>query len=193
MPRARGSRTPVFVTLGTLKYGFKASANSNAHRAALGHTLFVAQPGVFFGANAPKPSRASKEFATGTVGSFCDDGSIATLKAAGWTVTGSGIRRGLKRSGRSRSVFVDMGTYNYAWNITADDVDLAADLGFELALASTPNLVWGSTPKPPTARRKNATTGAVESSFIEPVLATVNAAAAAGWTITDKYNLIPDS
>ncbi|MBW4514172.1 MAG: hypothetical protein KME11_03095 [Timaviella obliquedivisa GSE-PSE-MK23-08B] len=190
MPRARGARSPVFVTIGTLKYGFQASSTSSTYAAELGHTPFVAQAGVFFGANAPKPARATKEFTTTIVGSFCDDSKIATLKTTGWTVTQSGIRRGLKRSGRVRTVFIDMGTYNYAWNITVDDVDLAADLGFELAVGSTPNMVWGSTPKPPRATRRTLTGS--ESTFMKPTTAVANAAAAAGWTVSDKYNLIPD-
>lgn len=193
MARARGARTPVFVTLtGTIKYGFQASANTATHRATLGHTVYNNQAGVFFGANSPKPNRATKEISGHSVSSFCDPSKIDALRAADWIITRTGRRRGLKTSGRSRTVYVEMpGGWNYAWNITADDVDLAADLGFSQAAAATANLIWGvSYPKPPRATRRIA--GANHSSFIKPAAATIDAAVAAGWTVSAiDYDLLP--
>lgn len=193
MTRPRGARTPVFVTLtGTIKYGFQASANSTAHRTALGHTAYTNQSGVFFGANSPKPNRATKDVSGHSVSSFCDPSKIDALRAADWIITRTGRRRGLKTSGRSRTVFVPMpGGWNYAWNITSDDVDLAADLGFAQATASTENLIWGvSYPKPPRATRRIS--GASHSSFISPAASVIDPAVAAGWTVSSiDYDLVP--
>lgn len=199
MPRPRGVRVPVFVEVtGSIKYGFQASPNSTPYRNALGHTAYTNQAGVFFGANSPKPNRATKtigaagQVAAHTVGSFCDSSKIDTLRADNWIITRTGRRRGLKTSGRSRTVYVEMpGDWNYAWNITADDVDLAADLGFAQATAATENLVWGvSYPKPPRASRRMA--GANHSSFIRPQASVIDAAIGAGWTVSAiDYDLLP--
>lgn len=192
MPRARGERTRVFVSMGIINYGFSASANSNAHRAALGHTVFAQQPGVVFGANSPKPNRATKEFSpTNIVTSFYDSSKEAELKAADWVIHGGGRRRGLARTPRSRTVFVDMGTYNYAWNLTTAEQTNMAILGIEFASGSTPALVWGSTPKPPRATRKT-NTGRILSTFIRPDRTIVEAAQAAGWSVSDEYGMLPD-
>lgn len=191
MARSRGARPRVFVTIGAIKYGFRASAASVTHQAILGHTPYTNQAGVVFGANSPKPNRASKLLAGGdTVSSFIDPGQEASAKAAGWVVIASRRRRGIANTPRARTVYVAMpGGYNYAWNITRDDLDLAVDLGFTEATGTTANLVWGSTPKPPVASR--ITNGQRESSFIEPVAATIDAAVTAGWSIRDNYSVIP--
>ncbi|MBD2090377.1 hypothetical protein H6F67_10975 [Microcoleus sp. FACHB-1515] len=191
MARARGERDRVFVTLGTLQYGFLASSNSRPHRAALGHVAFTNQAGVVFGANSPKPNRATKEItATNIVSSFCDPGREAALKADDWVINGGGRRRGIARTPRSRSVFVDMGTYNYAWNLTADEQQHMQILGIEFASGSTPALVWGSTPKPPRATRK--INGRVVSTFIRPDRTVVTAAENAGWSISDPFGVLPE-
>lgn len=193
MPRNRGARTSVFVTIGTLKYGFAAGANSTPYRAELGHTAYTNQAGVFFGANSPKPNRASKVFAAGTISSFCDPSKEADLRTANWVVTRAGSRRGIKTAGRTRTVFVEMpGGYNYAWNITATEAtDHATILGQTQATATTANLIWGSTPKPPRATKLVG--GSQVSSFIEPRPAIINAAIADGWSISGvDYDLLPD-
>ncbi|NJL23678.1 MAG: hypothetical protein HC895_27410 [Leptolyngbyaceae cyanobacterium SM1_3_5] len=144
MSRARGERDRVFVTLGTLQYGFLAGSNSRPHRAALGHTAFTNQVGVVFGANSPKPNRARKEIsAVNIVSSFFDPGRRASLVADDWVISGGGRRRGLARTPRSRSVFVDMGTYNYAWNLTTEEHQHMEVLGIEFASGTTPSLVLG--------------------------------------------------
>ncbi|MBD2090978.1 hypothetical protein H6F67_14070 [Microcoleus sp. FACHB-1515] len=191
MPRSRGERDKVFVTLGTLQYGFLASNNSRPYRAALGHTAYDNQTGVVFGANSPKPNRATKEVtANDVVSSFCDPGQEATLKADGWIINGGGRRRGLARTPRSRTVFVDMGTYNYGWNLTTGEHQYMAELGIEFASGSTPTLVFGSTPKPPRATRK--INGRVVSTFIAPIPAVLTAAETAGWSISDPYGVLPE-
>jgi hypothetical protein len=194
MPRARGARTPVYVTIGAMKYGFQASANSNAHRAALGQIVYTNQAGVFFGANSPKPNRATKEFATGSVGSFCDPSKEAELRTADWIITKSSRRRGIRSSGKTRTVFVGMpGGYNHAWNIPSEEMDLADELKFAQATASTPNLVWGvNRPKPPKASIRVG--GSTRSTFIEPKKSTMDAAVAAGFSVSGvDYALLPET
>jgi hypothetical protein len=192
MARARGGRTNVFVTIGAIKYGFAAGAGSSAHRADLGHTVFADQPGVVFGANSPKPNRASKIIANETISSFCDPSKEDDLRTAEWTILRNSRRRGITQSVRSRSVYVAMpGGYNYAWNITVDELDLANDLGFLPATGATANLVWGSSPKPPRASRVIA--GSRVSSFIRPQQSIIDAAVTAGYSISGiDYALIPD-
>lgn len=190
MARARGERTRVFVSLGPVNYGFAASANSNNHRGALGHTIFNQQPGVVFGANSPKPNRATKEITSiNIVTSFFDPSREAALRADDWIIHGGGRRRGLARTPRSRTVFVDMGTYNYAWNLTTAEQANMEILGIEFASGSTPSLVWGSTPRPPRATRR--INGRIHSTFIRPTLAIVEAAQAAGWSISDPFSTLP--
>lgn len=193
MTRARGTRTNVFVTIGSMKYGFAASANTNSHRVALGHTTFTGQAGVFFGANSPKPNRASKEISGYTVSSYCDPSMEDDLRTADWVITRFSRRRGMRTAGRTRTVFVPMpGGYNYVWNLTSAEMTHAAILGFAQASASTTNMVWGSSPKPPRAYKKTA--GSTTSTFIKPTQATLDAAVAAGWTITSiDYDLLPDT
>ena len=196
MARARGPRTPVFVTIraGTaqVKYGFGASARSAPHRAALGQTIVTAanSTGVFFGANSPKPQTASKEFPAGIIGSFCDDANVETLKADDWNVSPNGRLPSLRRTGRTRTVGVEMpGGWTYCWHITVDDVDLGASLGFD-EITNLNGVVLGvNSPKPPRATRR--VNGSTESSFIEPRLATMTAAAAAGFRVSGvSYDLL---
>lgn len=193
MVRARGNRTNVFVTIGPIKYGFAAGAGSAPHRAALGHVVFADQAGVVFGANSPKPNRASKEISNDTVSSFCDPASEDTLRAAEWAILRNSRRRGITNTPRSQTVFVPMpGGYNYAWNLTRDELDLADDLGFAPATGATPNLVWGSSPKPPRASRRVA--GSVVSTFIVPRQSVIDAAVTAGYTVGGfDYTLLPDA
>lgn len=193
MPRARGERTPVYVTIGPIKYGFGASANTNTHRVALGHTVYSGQEGVVFGANSPKPNRASKEISGFTVSSFCDPSMEDDLKTAEWSIIRYSRRRGIRTAGRTRTVYVPMpGGYNYSWNITSAETTHSTILGFSQATATTGNLVWGSSPKPPRATLRTAA-GTV-STFIRPLQSRMDAAVAAGWTISGvDYTLLPET
>ncbi|WP_414527859.1 hypothetical protein [Nodularia chucula] len=194
MPRRRGNKIPVYVTFSNLRYGFQINqAFHNQYKGPLGQTAFAGAAGVFFGANSPKPNRATLEIAGGSkVSSFCSSNKINDLQRANWIVTsgGSGIR-GLKTAGASRSVYVDMpGGYNYAWNLTAAEMDNAAILGITQATGSTENLVWGSTPKPPRASKRVG--GSTVSTFIKPQQSVLDAAVAAGWSIRGvNYDLLP--
>lgn len=199
MARRRGNRVKVHVKIsGGREYGFQTQENiHNQYKSNLGQTLFVNASGVFFGANAPKPPRAVYDGnSSGTISSFCSTDKVKELKkTAGWTVQESGTIRGVITSGKTRTVFVEMpGGWKYAWNITAAEVDLAGELGFQVATgADAPNLVWGvQDPKPPRASRKTAD-GNV-STFIKPQNSVMQAAAEKGWTVRGvDYALLPDS
>ncbi len=157
MARRRGEQVEVYVTIGSLKYGFKTTKSvHNSYKSELGQTTYNGSAGVFFGANSPKPPRATKEFASGTIGSYCSTDKISSLKSNGWTVSRKARIRGVKTAGKTRTVYVDMpGGWKYAWNITASEADLASELGFVLATgADASDLIWGvNYPKPPRASK----------------------------------------
>jgi hypothetical protein len=194
MARRRGERTPVMVLLGTLKYGFQTQKSiTTSYGSELGHVAYSPDTGVgiFFGANSPKPPRATKQFDTGAISSFCSTQQIGTLRTGGWTVSSNSSRRGIRSAGKTKSVFVDMpGGYRYAWNISSAEADLASELGFELATGGMSDLVWGSTPKPPRAS-KVGTDGRI-STFCKPQASAIDAAIAKGWTVSGvDYDLLP--
>ena len=196
MARRRGEQVKVYVTIGDLKYGFRTSERiHNAYKSELGQTLVTNFSNVVFGINSPKPPKASKEFSTGTISSFCSTKKIANLKKAGWRVQANTRIRGVRTSGKTRTVYVEMpGGWKYAWNITASEADLAGELGFVLATGSdASDLVWGSeSPKPP--RASKTTPEGVVSTFVKPQRSVMDAAAGKGWTVERiDYDLIPDS
>ena len=200
MARRRGNRIKVYVEIsGGRKYGFQTQETVHKRfKTELGQVTFTGAAGVFFGANAPKPSKAiySGDVA-GTISSFCSNKQISELqKKENWSVVSKGTVRGVITSGtKTRTVFVDMpGGWKYAWNINRDEADLAADLGFELATGSdASDLVWGvSEPKPPRAS-KTLVTGRV-STFCKPQASVIDAAAAKGYTISSvNYDLVPNA
>ena len=187
MARRRGNRLLVYVDMDNgLKYGFQTQQSIHlAYKEILGQTTYGGAQGVFFGANSPKPRRASKEFATGRVSSFCSSkaATVGGLRADGWQLSGEKRNRGVKLSGKTRTVFIDMpGGYKYAWNLTRAEVSEAtSELGVKLATGSENDLIWGSTPKPPRAQKQTAE-GSV-STFSDPSEAAGIAAAEAGWTV----------
>lgn len=193
--RARGRRTEVFVTIGSLKYGFRASSRTNSHRAILGHTLVTpTTTGVVFGANSPKPNRAQKDFgATGAVASYCDPGQEAALSTDGWSIIKTSRRRGVTKTPKVVTVFVGMpGGWNYAWTIGRGDLDLRTDLKFTEATGTEDNLVFGAnSPKPPKASKK--VNGQLVSSFIEPRASTIDGAIAAGYSVTGITGLLAEA
>jgi hypothetical protein len=197
MARRRGERAKVYVEIsGGRKYGFQTQERiPNLYGKNLGMTKFAGASGVFFGANAPKPPRASFTDNTGTVSSFCSESVTSVLrKTEGWSITRNGRIRGVKSSGRTRTVFIEMpGNWKYAWNITAAEADLASLLGFELAQGSdASSLVWGvGDPKPPRATKKTAE--GTTSTFIKPQASVIDRATADGWTVSAvNYDLLPE-
>lgn len=195
MARRRGEQVKVYVKRGELDYGFKTTKNvHNFVKNNLGQTTYAGKAGVVFGANSPKPSRATKEFETGSISSFCSDAKIAELRKDNWVVTSNGSIRGIKTGGKTRTVYVEMpGGYKHAWNITAAEASLAAILGFKLAQSNEAgDLVWGvNSPKPPrAAKREN---GSSTSTFIKPQASVIDKAIEVGFSITGiDYELLPN-
>jgi hypothetical protein len=196
MVRRRGELISAYVKITeAIKYGFKTTKSvHNTHKTILGQTTYANAAGVFFGANAPKPSRASKLLASGTVSSFCSTDKIADLKEALWTITKKGSIRGIKSAGLTRTVYVDMpGGWKYAWNITAAEAtSLQEKLQFTQATAADGgSLIWGvNYPKPP--RASKVTEAGVQSSFIKPQASVIEAAIADGYSVSGiDYDLLP--
>lgn len=195
MARRRGKQIAVYVNLGSLKYGFKTQQEvHNSYKNELGQITYQGAAGVVFGANAPKPARATKEFAQGAISSFCSSNKIDDLKNNNWTVTSKGSIRGIKTAGKTRTVYIDMpGGWKYAWNITAAEADLAAELGFKLATgADARSLVWGvQTPKPPRASKRE--NGSTTSTFMLPKQSQIENAINAGYSVSGvDYDLLPE-
>jgi hypothetical protein len=196
MARRRGAQTKVYVKLRSLKYGFRTQkAEHEKHKAVTGQTTYQGAEGVFFGANSPKPPRAVYSGAD-TYSSFCSTDKVSDIqKLENWDVVKSGTRRGVRTSGKTRSVFVDMpGGWKYAWNITAAEMALAQDLGFVQATgANADDLVWGvNDPKPP--RASITTSAGRQSSFIKPQPSVMDAATGKGYTLSSvDYALIPNA
>lgn len=175
----RGSKRKVYVTpyQGTnLRYGFATNIDA-AQSAQLGHTeLNGPNPaGYIFGANSPKPARASRRFATGIISSFIDVGSIVAARAAGWSV-GRGKRRGASSTTRSKTVYVTIDGVKYAWQLpaaTEASIGGLATLGIQVATNTDDDLVFGaSTPKPDRAK-KTVINGAevdIITTFFDPTV-----------------------
>ena len=196
MARRRGKQLLVYVTLGNLKYGFSTTKDIHeAYKPELGQTTYAGAAGVVFGANSPKPARATKEFTGQLVSSYCSSDKIASLRKADWTVSNKGSIRGLSGTGKTKTVFVPMpGGWNYAWNITKAETDLAATLGFQVASASdATSLVWGvNNPKPPRATKRE--NGSSTSTFVQPKQSVIDKAIEAGFSISGiNYDLLPES
>ncbi len=170
------SRRKVYVTPSTratgVKYGFLTNVLDSIGTAC-GHTAYdEANPvaGVVFGANAPKPGRASKQRAGGgTDSTFYDISRAAALRADGYTLSRPYIKRG-SSSSLSKSVYVTIGTIKYAWKMPATQYNrIGADrtaLGIQDATGSDTDLVWGSNTKPPKASKQDA--GDTLTTFVDP-------------------------
>ena len=197
MARRRGDTVEVYVvTQNNLKYGFRTNREiHDSYKGELGQTTYAGAAGVVFGANSPKPAKATKEFANGAVGSYCSNSKIASLKANDWVVTRKGTIRGIKTAGKTRTVYVEMpGGWKYAWNITAAEADLASQLGFQLASGGDASeLVWGvNYPKPPRAVKR--TNGSSVSTFMKPQQSAIDNAINNGWSVTGvDYDLLPNA
>ncbi|MEM6840051.1 MAG: hypothetical protein AAF609_24850 [Cyanobacteria bacterium P01_C01_bin.120] len=140
----------------TILYGFLTNIDGG-DSATLGHQdAAVAAQGTVFGANSPKPARASRKRATGTTSSFIDWNSIAAARQAGWSVGKASNRRG-GQTAKSRVVAVTFQGITYAWNMPLDTYNNigAGDrqtLGIRDTDTNDTNLVFGvDSPKPPKA------------------------------------------
>lgn len=171
-----GTRSEVYVVPhanSVVKYGFLTSVR-NTTQTELGQVAVDRAnlpAGLVFGANAPKPGRASKMTATGSESSFYDIGKAGALKNDGWRLSFPTIRRG-KTGRRSVCVYVTMGTIKYAWMQNRETHTLiAADLGglgIELGTSDDRDLVWGARyPQPPRGYKTGADNRTI-STFIDP-------------------------
>ncbi|NJO58889.1 MAG: hypothetical protein HC836_11250 [Richelia sp. RM2_1_2] len=189
MPRNYRSRDLVAVAIkvgaSTINYGFKTGLPTG-DRAAFGQTAVTTSlPAKFvFGANAPKPARASKRTATGYNSSYAADDKLTSLRTAGWRTTRKKTR-GITSGGLSRTVYVTIGGINYAWNLpsAASEPTSLTQVGVKNATATDLDLIFGAEfPKPPRYSIAVGTgeTGGTYSTYIDPSKETE--AATAGWS-----------
>lgn len=153
-----------------IKYGFLTNVVASV-RTDCGHNVVGATTptALVYGANAPKPGKASKRTASGNQGSFYSIGQRAALRAEGYSTTRPTIRRG--GSGEaSTAVYVTMGGIKYAWRMPnrlyTRIFSEASALGIELATSNDRDLVWGSTPRPPKARKVEGNN--ILSTYVDP-------------------------
>jgi len=141
----------------TIRYGFKTNIDTGDGQ-VLGHVAATDtnQQGLVFGANSPKPARASRKRATGTTSSFIDWNAIAAARTQGWSIGKASIRRG-GTTAKSRVVAVTFQGITYAWNMPNDTYanigagDLQT-LGVRDTDTNDTDLVFGAdSPKPPKA------------------------------------------
>lgn len=180
MPRNFGERTLVTVAISNgginINYGFlsglKDSLRNDFGQVATKGTL----PTNFcFGANSPKPGRASKKISTGNVSSYYADAKRSGLKKAGYNVTRKKIRA-VQTGGLAPVYYVTIAGIKYAWNMTYMTAgvlpsDLVTAAGVKKAKADEKGLVFGAEfPKPPRYSRDVTINGDIESftTFVDP-------------------------
>lgn len=199
MPRNYRKRDLVYVTIKvgvtTINYGFLTGLVS-ANRASFGQTAITANlPTAFcFGANAPKPSRASKRETTGYISSYCADDKINALKAAGYRTTAKKVRAP-QLGGLAPTVFITIDGIKYAWNSpkAAAQPTSYNSTGIQAATANDTDLVYGAEfPKPP--RYAIEITGSDNqsgtfSTFVDP--SNEDALATAGWSKVQAQRSYP--
>ncbi len=160
----------------TIKFGFLTNIDS-AQSTQLGHTAVTGTypSGFCLGANSPKPARASKQLASGTVSSFINAGSVTTARSQGWRIGKARQRRGGKRP-KSVVVYVTIQGIKYAWNLpdsTVVKMGGITPLGIKQAASNEKDLVFGaSSPTPPKATKvvgTGATTDVV-TTFYDPTV-----------------------
>jgi hypothetical protein len=176
-----------------IQYGFMTNVSA-ATSTSCGHQAIGATtpPGLVFGANAPKPGRASRKRADGTDSSFYDYAVYFQLIQEGWSVKLPRRRRGgVNRA--SRAVYVTVAGIKYAWNMPNDTrTKIGADfagLGINEATSNDGDLVWGaSSPKPPVAKKVQVGEGGTDviSTFVDPARAD---GLPEGWTSSERVQI----
>jgi hypothetical protein len=156
-----GTRTEVYVPLGSLNYGFKTNMDDGV-RAVLGHiTLDRNAPpnNLILGANKPKPGRATKTTLTEANSSFYNSANRAALIAAGWRLSNPKFRAGKgDRLARATEVYVTLSGVKYAWAMSDEVIEqmggALASLGINPTSGSERDYVFGASfPKPPIASK----------------------------------------
>lgn len=184
MPINTGPKQKVFVPVLGMKYGFLMDRNSfTGFGSVLGIEDAASETQVFYGANSPKPPRASKKDNGVTQSGFYDIAKAGSLVSAGWRLSGASRLKSIKKAGAAVTVAVPtpFGGKDYAWNIPVARKAKALELG-----ATEPNdptkLVWGAFPKPPRASILDAT-GVSFSTFCPPNQTSINAASTLGYAV----------
>ncbi|MBF2016298.1 MAG: hypothetical protein IGS23_14055 [Rivularia sp. T60_A2020_040] len=188
MPRNYRKRDLVSVVIKmgqtTINYGFNTGLiegqRANFGQVAVANSL---PTGFVFGANAPKPARASKRTTTGYNSSYAADDKIKTLREAGWRTTRKKTR-GITSGGLSRTVYVTIGGINYAWNLpsSASEPTSLEQVGIKNAKVTDLDLIFGAEfPKPPryAIAFGEGDAGGTYSTYIDPEKETE--AVGAGW------------
>jgi hypothetical protein len=191
MGNPRKARDKVYVTPFTgavIKYGFLTNTDS-AERTALGQTAVgsatVAK--LVFGANTPKPGRASK----GGTNSYYSIEQRATLQGLKWNLS-SPFLRPQRATTKTKAVFVEVDGVKYAWKMpNATYAAIGADranLGIQDCVATEKDYVTGTSyPRPQRARKiitigeAPGTTEESYSTFVDDDA--VGTGLPAGWTI----------
>ena len=140
-----------------IRYGFLTNIDAG-DGSALGHADAANrdQQGLVFGANSPKPARATRKRAAGTTSSFIDWNSVAAARQSGWSVGKGSLRRG-GQTPKTRVVAVTFQGITYAWNMPLDTYNNigAGDrqtLGIRDTQTGDTDLGFGAdSPKPPKA------------------------------------------
>jgi hypothetical protein len=171
-----------------LKYGFSTNIDQ-AQSTQLGHApVNNLAPGYIYGANAPKPARARKRFASGVVSSFISAGSVASARTQGWSV-GKGRFRTGGATPKGKVVYVTVSGVKYGWvmpNTTAQRMGGSlAQLGIKISTSADKDIVFGASyPTPPTASRAiGGATGSVIKTFYDP-----GTTLPAGWVGSGKQD-----
>lgn len=146
------------LTAATFNYGFLTNVRA-AISSELGHDPATGST-VVFGANAPKPGRATKREATGSVSSFYDITLRETLRSLGYRVTAPRIRSG-RKTRHTETVYVTINGIKYAWQMPDwKRAKIGADfdaLGLKVGTNADKDLVFGARTvggsKPPTATK----------------------------------------
>jgi hypothetical protein len=132
--------------------------------------------GFILGANAPKPARARKRFASGIVSSFISAPNVASARGQGWSV-GRGSYRAGGATPKGKAVYVTIGGIKYGWvmpNSTAQRMGGSlAQLGIREGRSTDKDIVFGASyPKPPQASRSVASSGGTSTltTFYDPTV-----------------------
>jgi hypothetical protein len=177
MARNTNASIPVTVTINGytgLRYGF-LSRIREALMDNLGQTKIYStisdMTGIVFGANSPKPPRASKLFATGYESSFCSSDKIASLKADGWQIKRAKKARMPITTDRSKAYYVTINGIKRAWN-SANSATMPTSLitatGIKEATKTETGLIWGASFPFPSKARTVLADGSTYSTFVDP-------------------------
>ncbi|MBP0016242.1 MAG: hypothetical protein J7647_01640 [Cyanobacteria bacterium SBLK] len=172
MPRNYSKSDPVWVPYRAktdlIKYGFPCRLERDTAFSTLGINLIDVTAlseadllGMVWGANSPKPPRATKKHDTNPPGyesTFCGNSAtiLAAARADGWKIRTGKSPRKPSETTRSKTVYVTINGINYAWQFAKLAQGVTVDVTQIGVKDATSNdlLVFGATfPKPPKMQR----------------------------------------